>query len=344
MKGQKKVFVALSGGKDSTAAIVLLKEQNYDVHAVTMKIGIEDEDERLEKIEHLASELKVPWKLVDLSAAFKERVIDYFVHAYSENLTPNPCTICNNTIKFDILLKDALQNEKADFYATGHYAKKVQINGDFFLTEPKDRIKSQIYFLAMIGKEALRHVLFPIADLDIDEVRQIVEHLPLASRKESQDVCFLNNSTLMEFLQEHLHHRYFKPGYFLDIHGNEIGRHKGAVYFTIGQRRGIEFSSDRRLYVIKKDVKNNTITLGEEKYLHTRSVHVINPVFWRDIHVGETLKAKFRYQSSFYKAIINEVTPEHIIALFPEPAKSITPGQIAVFYDKEVIVAGGIIA
>jgi tRNA-specific 2-thiouridylase len=343
MKRQKKVVVALSGGKDSTAAVLLLKEKNYDISALTMKIGNPGENERLDKIQHLAEVLKVPWRVVDLSREFKEKVIDYFIRSYAGSDTPNPCAVCNYEIKFNLLMQEALLKEQADYYATGHYAKKIAINGDFFLTEPKDREKSQIYFLAMIGTKALQQVIFPLSDLTIDEVRKKVEGLPLANREESQDVCFLDNDKLMNFLQNHLPYYYFKPGNILDVYGHKIGRHKGAVYFTIGQRRGIRFSSDRKLYVIKKDVQHNTITLGEKKYLYTRSVKVTKPVFWRDIKVGETLKAKFRYKSSFYKAIINEVSEDSIIALFPEPAKSITPGQIAVFYDNDIIAAAGFI-
>jgi tRNA-specific 2-thiouridylase len=342
-RGQKKVVVALSGGKDSTAAVILLKEKNYDVRAVTMKIGIPGEDERLEKIQHLVEVLKIPWRVVDLAAEFKEKVIDYFVRSYAAGDTPNPCAVCNNEIKFNLLMQEALLKEQADFYATGHYAKKITVNGHPFLTEPEDREKSQIYFLAMIGNKALQRVIFPLSPLTITEVRKIVEGFPLANRKESQDVCFLGNNKLMDFLKNHLPFHYFKPGNILDVYGHIIGRHKGAVYFTIGQRRGLRFSSDRKLYVIKKDVGCSTITLGEKKYLYTRSVKVTKPVFWRDIKVGETLKAKFRYKSSFYKAIINEVSGDSIIALFPEPAKSITPGQIAAFYDNDIIVAAGYI-
>ncbi|UCH93709.1 MAG: tRNA 2-thiouridine(34) synthase MnmA [Candidatus Aminicenantes bacterium] len=344
MKRQKKVVVGLSGGKDSTAAVLLLKEKNYDVHALTMKIGIEGEEERLEKITHLTGVLKVPWRVVDMSTAFKERVIDYFIHSYAAGFTPNPCVVCNNEIKFNLLMKEALQEEEADFYATGHYANKIRVNGDFFLTEPKDIEKSQIYFLSMIGKEVLKRVIFPLSGLTVDEVKAAVTGLPLANREESQDVCFIGNKKLMHFLKQHLPRRYFKPGNILDVYGNPIGRHRGAVYFTIGQRRGIRFSSDRKLYVVKKDVRNNTITLGEEKYLYTRSARIIRPVFWRDIKVGEILKAKFRYQSPFYKAIINEVSRDFIIALFPGPAKSITPGQIAAFYHNDIIVSAGYIA
>lgn len=343
MKRQKKVVVALSGGKDSTAAALLLKEKNYDVRALTMKIGNPGEDKQLDKVQHLAEVLNIPWRVVDLNTEFKEKVIDYFIRSYAESDTPNPCAVCNNEIKFNLLMQEALLKEQADFYATGHYAKITTVNGDVFLCEPKDREKSQIYFLAMIGKKVLQQVIFPLSALTIHEVRKKVEGLPLANREESQDVCFLDNTKLMSFLKKHLPYHYFKPGNILDVYGNKIGRHKGAVYFTIGQRRGLRFSSDRKLYVVKKDVRRNTITLGEEKYLYTRSVKVAKPVYWRDIKVGETLKAKFRYQSSFYKAIINEVTGDSIVALFPEPAKAITPGQIAVFYDNDIIVAAGFI-
>ncbi len=340
---KKRVVVGLSGGKDSTAAIVLLKEQNYEVHALTMRLGLEGEEERFEKIECLTQILKVPFKTIDVRKVFKEKVIDYFVDAYAHSLTPNPCVVCNKKIKFNLLMKEALQKEGADFYATGHYARKLQINDDFFLTEPEERNKSQIYFLSMIGNQALKHVIFPLSAVPLAAVREMVKGLPLAHQEESQDVCFLHDRNLMAFLKDHLLPGYFREGYILDVNGNKIGRHKGAVYFTIGQRRGTRFSSDRKRYVIKKDVKDNTITLGEEKDLYSHSVTVIKPVFWRQVKVGEVLKTKFRYMSPFYEAIVSEVSPHFIKAAFGKPAKSVTPGQIGVFYDNDIIVAAGFI-
>lgn len=340
---KKNVVVGLSGGKDSTTAVVLLKMQGYDVHALTMILGLRDEEERIEKIKNLAGVLGVPFTTVDVKQTFKEKVIEYFLNAYADSLTPNPCVVCNNEIKFNLLMKEALKTMGADFYATGHYAKKIEIDGRFFLTEPKDRKKSQIYFLSMIGNEALRQVLFPIADMSIEQVREVVKDLPLANKAESQDVCFLNDQKLSEFLQENLPSRYFREGDFLDMTGKKIGRHKGAVYFTIGQRRGTRFASDRKLYVVDKDVKNNTITLGEEKYLYSHNVTILKPVFWREIKKGEVFKAKFRYMSSFSKVCITEVSDILIKASLDEPVRSITPGQIGAFYDNEVIVASGFI-
>jgi tRNA-specific 2-thiouridylase len=340
---KKRVVVGFSGGKDSTAAIILLKVQNYEVHALTMRLGLEGEEERLEKIECLTKILNVPFKTIDVRKVFKEKVIDYFVNAYAHSLTPNPCVVCNKKIKFNLLMKEALQKEGADFYATGHYARKIQINGDFFLAEPEERDKSQIYFLSMIGNQALKHVLFPLSAVPLAAVWEMVKGLPLAHQEESQDVCFLHDQNLMEFLKEHLPLHYFQEGDIVDINGDQIGRHKGTVYFTIGQRRGTRFSSDRKLYVVKKDVETNTITLGGEKDLYSHSVTVIKPVFWRKVKVEEVLKTKFRYMSPFYEAAVSKVSPHFIKAAFIKPAKSVTPGQIGVFYDNDIIVAAGFI-
>jgi tRNA-specific 2-thiouridylase len=340
---KKKVVVGYSGGKDSTAAIVLLKEQNVEVHALTMKLGLKGEEDRFKKIKYLTGLLKIPFKIVDVRENFKETVIDYFIDAYAHSLTPNPCVVCNKMIKFNLLMKEALYKEEADFYATGHYASKIKIAGRFFLTEPEERKKSQIYFLSMIGNEALKSVIFTISAVPLAKVWRTIEGLPLAHQEESQDVCFLHDQNLMEFLKEHLPPHYFEQGEIVDINGDKIGRHKGAVYFTIGQRRGTRFSSDRKLYVVKKDVENNTITLGGKEHLYSHSVEILKPVFWRQIKVGEVFKAKFRYMSPFYESVISEVSDAHIKATFKEPVKSVTPGQIGVFYDDDMIVVAGFI-
>lgn len=344
MKKKKKVVVAFSGGKDSTSAVITLKEQGYHVETLTMRMGLDHEDEKLQQIKHLADVLQVPNFIVDVQTTFQEKVIDYFVRAYAANFTPNPCAVCNVEIKFDLLLNEALYTRDADFYATGHYADKTCINGEWFLLEPEDQTKSQIYFLSLIGKDALKHVLFPISRFTVADVRLKVKNLPLANKEESQDVCFLGKRKLIDFLKEYLPPAYFKPGDILNVEGNKIGRHQGAVYFTVGQRRGTGFSSDRKLYVVKKDVQANTITLGEKKELFSTSVRVFHPVFWRPIKVGEEFQAKFRYMSRFYPVMIQEVDQNLIKAGFPEPVSSLTPGQIAAFYDGNMIVAAGFIS
>lgn len=371
---KKRIAVGFSGGKDSTAAAITLKEQGHDVIALTMKLGLKNEQEKIAKIENLTNVLNIPLRIVDMKDTFKEKVIDYFIHSYARGRTPNPCVICNNEIKFNILMdyavkrararsrwgtandhhksgkssqknKIVMQNsigENCDLYATGHYADKVELNGQWFLKEPADKKKSQIYFLSMIGKERLAKVVFPIADLRIDEVRQKVAGLPLANKLESQDVCFLQDINLMDYLKLYIPEK-FKEGDILDINGNKIGTHQGAIYFTKGQRRGTRFSSDRKLYVVETDVANNTITLGENKHLFSESITLREPVLWQEIKPGDVYKVKVRYLSTFSKAEITEVSADHIRARFERPVRAVTPGQIGAFYNGDIIAASGFI-
>lgn len=336
------VAVALSGGKDSTTAILILKKQGFDVLALTMAMGLRGEEERIAKIAHLAEVLDVPHRVVDVGKIFKEKVIDYFIHSYAAGLTPNPCVVCNNTVKFDLLMNYAIDQVKSDFYATGHYADKVQIDGRFFLKEPLDWSKSQIYFLSMIGSRGLEKTIFPLAQLTLLQVRRRVSELPLANRQESQEACFLEGKCLIDYLREQIPGS-FMEGDILDTAGKKIGTHRGAIHFTIGQRRGIEFSSTQRLYVVRKDMKNNTITLGLNRHLYSKRLVVKTPVFWRPLQPGEKVNVKVRYVCTFFEAVIESVAEDHIQARFTEPVRAVTPGQIAAFYDGDIIVAGGVI-
>ena len=341
--GKKKVAVGFSGGKDSTTAAILLKQKGYDVIALTMMVGLKGEEEKIEKIEKLAETIDIPLQTVDMRETFKEKVIDYFIRTYSEGRTPNPCVVCNNEIKFKLFMDIALKKTGCDFYATGHYADKIETNGEFFLKEPADSKKSQIYFLAMIGRERLKKVIFPLADLRIAEVRQITAGLPLANKQESQDVCFLQDVQLIEYLKQYIPEK-FKEGDILDVEGNRVGTHRGAINFTIGQRRGTRFSSDRKLYVIKTDVVNNTITLGEDKHLFSETVKVTKPVSWKAVKPGDMYNVKVRYLSKFSQAEVIEVSADYIQARFAAPVRAVTPGQVGVFYDKDIIAAAGFIA
>ncbi|MCI0470895.1 MAG: tRNA 2-thiouridine(34) synthase MnmA [Candidatus Aminicenantes bacterium] len=339
---KQRAAVAFSGGKDSTAATILLKEKGYDVVALTMVLGLPDEAAKISRIENLAGTLGIPLKTVDLRAAFKEKVIDYFTRSYAAGNTPNPCVVCNYEIKFNLLLDYALKQAACDFFATGHYADKVQISGNYFLKEPVEKQKSQIYFLSLIGKERLKQVVFPLAGSRIAEVREMVKDLPLANRQESQDACFLQDVNLMDYLRDALPGK-FKPGVILDIDGNEIGTHQGAIYFTVGQRRGTRFSSDRKLYVVKTDAQGNTITLGEDKHLFSDFITVTSPVFWKEVKPGEVYKVRVRYFGNFTEAEIESAAPDRISARFKKPVRAVTPGQIGVFYQDEIIVAAGFI-
>jgi tRNA-specific 2-thiouridylase len=277
-----------------------------------------------------------------MAQAFKERVIDYFVRTYQSGGTPNPCVVCNRHLKFNLLMDHLISNGDADCFATGHYADRVMIDGRWFLKEPRDLKKSQIYFLSMISPERLADILFPLSNSLVTEVREKVKDLPLANVKESQDVCFLQNRVLIDFLKECLP-GLFREGDILDPDGNVIGKHPGALHYTIGQRRGTRFPSDRKRYVISKDVDKNTVTLGDNDQLMGTVLRVGQPVFWRRISAGDVFSVKVRYLGQRVSAVIEQVTDHEIRAVFKKPVRAITPGQIGVFYDDDIIVASGII-
>jgi tRNA-specific 2-thiouridylase len=307
-----------------------------------MRLGLRTDEEKAEKVSRLAGTLDVPLRICDFAPAFQNRVVDFFVAEYGAGRTPNPCVVCNRHVKFGLLLDTVLTEEPAGYLATGHYADRTCRGGRWFLTEPRDRRKSQIYFLAWMKTEALKRVLFPLAGCTIEEVRRLVSGLPLANPKESQDVCFLEAGGLGDFLKRRLP-KGFRPGNIFDTDGRVIGGHEGVLHFTVGQRRGTRFASDRRLYVIGTDIQANTVTLGDEKFLMSESVTTVQPVYWRKIRKGETLNVKVRYQTPGEEAVVKECTESMIRAVFRKPVRAVTSGQLAVFYDDDRIVASGII-
>jgi len=334
--------VGFSGGKDSTTSIILLKRAGFEVSAVTMQLGLGEEREKLPVIRDLADILEVPLHIVDFREKFRSQIIDSFVDGYASGFTPNPCALCNVKIKFDLLMEAGKEAAGGELFATGHYADKTEINGRFFLKEPADRVKSQIYFLSMIGPDRLKNVIFPISSMDVSGVRQLVRELPLGNSRESQDVCFLSGMKLIDFLKEEIPEA-FREGDILDVEGEKIGRHGGAVNFTIGQRRGTGFSSAGKMSVVRKDMKNNTITLGGEEHLYSEELSMREPVFWTEVRPGERYRARIRYLSRPEDITVTDVQPDLIKIRFDNPVKSITPGQICALYEGDIIVAAGLI-
>jgi len=336
------VVVAFSGGKDSAAAALILREQGRDVRTLTMRLGLLGEEERLERIAALARTLGLTWRAVDLEAPFREKVMEPFAAGYGRGLTPNPCVLCNRHVKFGLLLEAARREAPGVFLATGHYADKVLAGGRWFLREPRDRRKSQVYFLAAIEPAVLARVEFPLGGTTVAEVRRLVSGLPLVSGKESQDVCFLQGEALASWLGRHCPGG-LRAGDILDTAGRVIGRHQGALRFTVGQRRGTGFAAGRRLYVAGRDLAAGTVTLGEESDLLAGSLTARNPVYWRGLRAGETLRIKVRYEAQGHEAGIIEATAGRLRAAFRKPVRAVTPGQLAVFYDGDVVVAAGTI-
>lgn len=332
------VVVAFSGGKDSTAAALLLREQGHEVRALTMRLGLAGEGENLARVEALARAIAVPWRAVDLAAAFRERVLDRFVAAYGRGLTPNPCVACNRHVKFGLLLAAAGKEAPGALFATGHYADKALVDGRWLLKEPAERSKSQVYFLAAIDPETLSRVVFPLAGMPVAQVRRKVAGLPLAGAGESQDACFLQGESLDSFLQRCIPNGR-RPGDLLDTAGAVIGRHDGALRFTVGQRRGTRHAGGRRLYVVRRDLDAGTVTLGEEKDLLSSSLTAASPIYWRALRAGETLQVKVRYEARGHEAEVREATAERFRVVFREPVRAITPGQLAVAYDGDLVIA-----
>ncbi len=336
----RPAVVAFSGGKDSTAAALLLRGQGRDVSALTMRLGLPGEEERLERVEALARSLGLPWRAIDLEAQFREAVMAPFASGYGRGLTPNPCVLCNRRIKFGLLLQEARREQPEAILATGHYADRVLVGERWFLREPRERKKSQIYFLSAIDPKALAEVEFPLAGLAVARVRELVSGLPVAVAKESQDACFLQGDDLGAFLSRRSPGG-LRPGHLLDTAGNVIGRHDGALRFTVGQRRGTGLAAGRRLYVVGRDLAAATVTLGEESDLLSQSLTAASPVFWRPLQPGEELQVKVRSEARGHEAEIAEATARRIRARFRKPVRAVTPGQLAVFYDGDLVVAAG---
>lgn len=335
-----KVAVALSGGKDSTAAVLLLQKQGHEVVALTMTLGIKGDGERIDRLKHLCASLHVPLQVVDFSGHFDRFVRHPFAAAYLADKTPNPCALCNREIKFGRFMDEMLRISGADLMATGHYAAVCIRDQKRFLCEPVEKRKSQIYFLALMEPKRLEKVVFPLSTVTVDEVRAMTRDLPLVNKQESQDVCFLAGSSLHEYLARELDMHAFRPGEIVDLKGNVLGRHQGLIHYTVGQRRGLRYAGGKRLYVVAKDSVRNRLVLAEEGALLSRRLRGVMAVYWRELHAGDVVTVKIRYQAEARAARVLSCSTEEFDLHFEEPVGAVTPGQIAVLYDGELIVAG----
>jgi len=341
-----KVAVALSGGVDSAVAAALLKEEGYQVIGVTMQIwpsgelakGVETDAKRV------ADRLDIPHYVVDCRGVFTERVIAHFCREYSLGRTPNPCIRCNQFIKFGALLERA-RELGADFIATGHYARieKDAANGRY-LKKGSDHGKDQSYFLYAMTQEQLRHSLFPLGELNKERVRRIAEELglPVASRPESRDICFIPDSDYPKFLGEYAGGA-ARPGPILDRRGKILGEHKGLIFYTVGQRKGLGISAGEPLYVVAINREGNAVIVGsrEETY---GSEFIASELKWLAIEEPKQpirVKARIRYRHQEAGATVIPAGEDRVQVTFEEPQMALTPGQAVVFYDGDTVIGGG---
>jgi tRNA-specific 2-thiouridylase len=351
-----RVVVAMSGGVDSSTAVWLLKEKGYEVIGATMCIGMLDKTQGgptrccgladIEDARRVALQLEIPFYVIHLREEFEKEVIQYFCEEYVHGKTPNPCILCNEKVKFGSFLKKAL-GLQADFIATGHYAR-VEYDermGCYLLKKGVDRRKDQSYVLFSLTQGQLHHTLFPLGEFRKEEVRKKALQMGLRvhDKPESQEVCFIPESSYHSFLLEKLKES-IEPGPILDKDGKVLGRHKGVPFYTIGQRRGLRLAKGKPLYVIGIDRDKNAIIVGggEEVYSDT---FIVNSVNWivpqKMIPSFHNPQVKIRYNHPGSEASISPKGEGELEVKFKSPQKAITPGQAAVFYDEETVLGGG---
>ncbi|WP_434219214.1 tRNA 2-thiouridine(34) synthase MnmA [Clostridium tertium] len=355
---KKKVVVGMSGGVDSSVAAYLLKEQGYEVIGVTMK-HFDDEDEdyiereggccslsSVEDARRVADKLGIPFYVLNFKDSFKEKVIDYFVQEYMEGKTPNPCIACNKHIKFDEFLRRA-KGIGADYVATGHYAKiEKNEDGRYFLIKADDDKKDQTYALYNFTQEQLSQTLMPCGDYTKDKIREIAKEIGLAvhNKKDSEEICFIPDNNHGKYILNARPNQ-VREGNFVDKNGNILGKHKGIVYYTIGQRKGLGLALGTPIFVTDINPRTNEVVIGPEEDVFKTDLVAkdVNFIPFDSLSEEITVFAKVRYQAKPSEAIISPLADGRVKVSFKEKQRAITKGQSVVFYDGNVVVGGGII-
>jgi tRNA-specific 2-thiouridylase len=357
---KKKVVIGMSGGVDSAVAAYVLKEQGYEVIGITMKLWEEDasnyaedyggccslssvEDARL-----VAEKLEIPFYVIGYKDDFMTHVVDDFIDEYLSGKTPSPCIRCNKYIKFDALLKTA-HSLGAYYVATGHYGivKKDETSDRYLLMQSKEKRKDQTYMMYSLSQDQIKHVLMPLGNYESKEaVREIAERedLIVARKKDSQEICFVTDDDYARFVKEHTL-KAIPKGNFVDLKGHVLGQHKGIIYYTIGQRKGLGMTFGKPMYVVKIDPNRNEVVLGDNSdvFRKTLTAKEINFIPFDQPPKDYRCQGKVRYSGKLSDCTINIVETDRIEVTFDEAKRAVTPGQSVVFYKGETLVGGGVI-
>lgn len=346
---KKKVIVGMSGGVDSSVAAYLLKEQGYEVIGVTMEMWKETEQvvNGAEDAARVAKKLEIPFYHVDFREEFRKNVTEYFMDSYERGLTPNPCIVCNRKVKWEALLAYA-DRLGADYIATGHYAgiRKHPETGRFSVCASAAEAKDQTYALYRLTQEQLSRTLMPVGQYEKSEIRRIAEQIDdfVAKKNDSQDICFIPDGDYAAFL---LRQRGRKPlpGNFVDLSGNVLGQHKGLLYYTVGQRKGLGIAFGKPMYVYGLRPEKNEVVLCENQELFTRNVTVreINAMAVEQFREGMRFQGKIRYSHKMAWCTVKRVESDEMTCVFDEPQRAVTPGQALVLYDGDYVAGGGTI-
>lgn len=337
------VFVAISGGVDSAAAAILLKERGYNVRGVTLRLkphNLADKD--IEDAKAVADTLNIPLDVLDMREEFK-KVTDYFCNEYLEGRTPNPCVMCNPNVKLGKLLEYTLQ-QGGDLLATGHYANIVKDENGAYYIKRNPSSKDQSYFLCGLNQHILSHVIFPIADLSKPEIRQLASdnNIPVAEKKDSQEVCFIPDNDYISFIEREFNPK-ATPGDFLSSSGEKLGTHSGIYKYTIGQRKGLG-AFGKPMYVLSIDAKNNAVIIGDNNELFKEEIYIkdINFLSGQAPDNEFRCEVKIRCAARPAKATLT-LTDNMGKIIFREPQRAAAPGQTAAIYIDDILIGGGTI-
>ena len=343
----KKALIAMSGGVDSSVAAYLMQQKGFSCGGAIMQLWKEVSSGAIADAKAVADRLIMDFHVLDASSEFRQQVVEYFIRSYEEGLTPNPCIQCNRHLKFSFFLDKALELGY-DAIATGHYAtiRQDPETGRYLLCKAADSAKDQSYFLACLNQHQLSHTHFPLGELTKEEARLIAESQDFvnARKKDSQDICFVPDGDYVAFMKRYTEKEY-PAGDYLNLEGKVVGKHCGAICYTLGQRKGLGIALGAPVYVCSKDMQANTVTVGPESALFATTLIADNWNWFPFEELTEPIRvmAKARYRHIPQPATVYPMEGGKAKVVFDAPQRAMTPGQTVALYDGDMVVGGGII-